>query len=88
MSANKATPTTKNGNLNPPHSNKIEPMIGPESIPNPVKVYVIPISLLTSFSKLKAIIEFVLEFKHPFPNPSTNLHKKDKIAYAKGLFYT
>lgn len=79
VSKKRATPTTKNGNLKPPHSNKIEPMIGPLSIPRPVNVYVIPISLLTSSSKLYAIIAFVLEFRHPFPKPSTNLHKNERI---------
>ena len=76
----RAIPTTKKGSLKPPSSNNIEPIIGPESIPSPVKVYVIPINLLISSSKLKAIIAFVLELRHPFPNPSTNLHKNDKRA--------
>lgn len=80
VSKKRAIPTTKKGSLKPPNSNNMEPIIGPESIPSPVKVYVIPINLLISSSKLKAMIALVLELRQPFPNPSTNLHKNDKSA--------
>lgn len=31
-------PVTKNGSLNPPASKSMDPNIGPDSIPSPVKV--------------------------------------------------
>ena len=75
-------PVTKNGNLNPPASNSMDPRIGPDSIPSPVKVYVSPIKLPMLSSKSQAIMLEAPELRHPLPNPSMNLQQKDSIPYS------
>ena len=85
IKAKSKNPVTKNGSLNPPSSNKNDPMIGPDSMPSPVKVCVNPIRFLMLSEYSWHMIDDVAEFKHPLPKPSMNLHANERIPYAVGF---